>query len=122
MSRHEHKEKPMDLSFLKFDDRGLIPAIAQEADTGEVLMMGWANEDAIRMTFDKSLATFWSRSRDELWTKGETSGNRLHLVEVRYDCDSDVLLYRVRMEGSGACHTGERTCFYRVLTPEAAGA
>lgn len=105
----------MDISGLQFDDRGLIPAIAQEADTGEVLMLGWANDEAVRTTFRKGLATFWSRSRSELWTKGETSGNVLRLVEVRVDCDEDVLLYLVRLEGTGACHTGERTCFFRTL-------
>jgi phosphoribosyl-AMP cyclohydrolase len=103
------------ISELKFDDKGLIPVVVQEADTGEVLMLGWANEQALRTTFDRKLATFHSRSRNEQWTKGDTSGNRLHLVEVRYDCDEDVLLYRVRLEGTGVCHTGERTCFYRVL-------
>jgi phosphoribosyl-AMP cyclohydrolase len=109
----------MRIEGLKFDERGLVPVIVQEADTGEVLMLGWANADAIRTTFERKLATFYSRSRDEQWTKGDTSGNRLHLVEVRYDCDEDVLLYRVRLEGTGACHTGERTCFYRVLEPGA---
>ncbi len=102
---------------LTYDERGLIPAIVQEADTGEVLMFAWMSEESIGVTFDKRLATFWSRSRRELWTKGETSGNRLHLVELRYDCDADAVLVRVRMEGTGACHTGERTCFYRVLEP-----
>lgn len=105
----------MEISELRFDDRGLIPVIAQEADTGEVLMFAWANDEAVRTTLDKGLATFWSRSRAELWTKGETSGNVLRLVEVLVDCDEDVLLYRVRLEGSGACHTGERTCFFRSL-------
>ncbi len=105
----------MEISELRYDDRGLVPVVVQEADTGEVLMHGWANEQAVRTTFDRKLATFWSRSREELWTKGETSGNRLHLVEVRYDCDGDALLYLVRLEGSGVCHTGERTCFYRSL-------
>lgn len=107
----------MNISELTFDERGLIPVIVQEADKGDVLMLGWANEQAIRTTFDRKLATFWSRSREELWTKGDTSGDRLHLVEVRYDCDGDVLLYRVRLEGKGACHTGEYSCFYRTLDP-----
>lgn len=105
----------MDPAELNYDDRGLIPVIAQEADTGEVLMFGFANEEAVRTTFAKGLATFWSRSRAELWTKGETSGNVLRLVEVRFDCDADCLLYLVRLEGTGACHTGNRTCFYRTL-------
>jgi phosphoribosyl-AMP cyclohydrolase len=102
---------------LTFDERGLIPAIVQEVDTGEVLMFAFMSADSIRATFDKGLATFWSRSRQELWTKGETSGNRLHLEELRYDCDGDALLVRVHLEGTGACHTGERTCFYRALRP-----
>lgn len=105
----------MDISELQFDERGLIPAIAQEAETGEVLMLGWANDEAVRTTFSKGLATFWSRSRNELWTKGETSGNVLRLVEVRVDCDEDALVYLVHLEGTGVCHTGERTCFFRTL-------
>jgi len=105
----------MKISDLRFDEKGLIPVIVQEADKGDVLMLGWANEEAIRTTFDKGLATFWSRSRNELWTKGDTSGDRLHLVEMRFDCDEDVVLYRVHLEGKGACHTGEYSCFYRTL-------
>jgi phosphoribosyl-AMP cyclohydrolase len=105
----------MKASDLKFDEKGLIPVIVQEASTGDVLMMGWANEEAVRTTFERRLATFWSRSRDELWVKGETSGDFLHIEEVRFDCDEDVLLYRVRMGGSSACHTGEKSCFFRVL-------
>jgi phosphoribosyl-AMP cyclohydrolase len=105
----------MKISELNFDEHGLVPVAVQEADTGEVLLIGFANEEAIRQTFDKGLATFWSRSRQELWTKGETSGNRLRLVEVRYNCEESTLLYRVRLEGDAACHTGNRTCFYRVL-------
>lgn len=104
----------MRISELTYDERGLVPVIVQEED-GQVLMLGWANEEAVRTTFERKLATFWSRSRNELWTKGDTSGDRLHVQEVRYDCDADVLLYRVRLEGAGACHTGERSCFYRVL-------
>lgn len=102
---------------LRYDERGLVTAVAQEVDTGEVLMVAFANEEAIRTTFSKGLATFWSRSRDELWTKGETSGNVLRLVELRYDCDADCVLYLVRLEGTHVCHTGERTDFYRVMEP-----
>lgn len=98
-----------------FDDRGLVPAIVQEATTGEVLMFAWMNAASIDMTFEKGLVTFWSRSRQELWTKGETSGNVLRLVELSVDCDADCLLARVELVGSGACHTGERTCFYRTI-------
>lgn len=103
------------ISDLRFDDRGLIPAIVQEPATGEILMLGWMNADAIRVTREKGLVTFWSRSREELWTKGETSGNRFRLEQILYDCDADVLLVRARLEGDAACHTGSRTCFYREL-------
>ena len=107
----------MKISELAFDDRGLLPVIVQERD-GHVLMLGWANAEAIRVTFEKKLATFWSRSRDELWTKGETSGNKLHVDEVIYDCDGDALIYKVRLEGTGACgHFPERSCFFRTLEP-----
>jgi phosphoribosyl-AMP cyclohydrolase len=103
---------------LKFDQNGLIPVAVQEVDTGEVLLIGFANEEALRTTFEKKLATLWSRSRNELWTKGETSGNRLHLVEVRYNCEESTLLYRVRLEGTAACHTGNYSCFFRTLEGE----
>lgn len=105
----------MRIEDLKFDENGLVPVAVQEADTGEVLLVGFANAEAIRQTFEKGLATFWSRSRQELWTKGETSGNLLRLVEVRYNCEESTLLYRVRLEGDAACHTGNRTCFFREL-------
>lgn len=100
---------------LKYNSDGLIPTIVQESSTGEVLMFAWMNDDALKMTFEKGLVTFWSRSRSELWTKGESSGNVLRLNELRYDCDEDCLLALVTLEGSGACHTGERTCFYRTI-------
>ncbi|HVE91383.1 MAG TPA: phosphoribosyl-AMP cyclohydrolase [Actinomycetota bacterium] len=110
-----NQDADLSIADLSFDDRGLLPAIVQEAATGDVLMLGWMNEESIRATFSKGLATFWSRSRRELWTKGETSGNKLRLVDVRYDCDADALLVRVHLEGDGACHTGNRSCFYRTL-------
>jgi phosphoribosyl-AMP cyclohydrolase len=100
---------------LRFDDRGLIPAIVQEAETGDVLMMAWMNLESVERTLDEGRTVFWSRSRQELWRKGETSGNVQHLEEVRVDCDADVLLVRVHQVGV-ACHTGERTCFYRELS------
>lgn len=102
---------------LSFDDEGLVPAVVQEADTSEVLMIGFMNEQALRTTFEKGLVTFWSRSRDELWTKGETSGNRLRLVEIRYNCEDNSLLVLARLEGDAVCHTGNRTCFFRTLEP-----
>lgn len=99
---------------LKFDDRGLVPAVVQDVDTNEVLMVAYANEEAVRRTLDSRTSWFWSRSRNEFWNKGATSGNTQDVVEVRYDCDGDTLLYLVRPHGP-ACHTGKRTCFYRTL-------
>jgi phosphoribosyl-ATP pyrophosphohydrolase/phosphoribosyl-AMP cyclohydrolase len=100
------------LDEVKFDDRGLVPVIAQDARTGEVLMLAWANADALRLTRETGRAHYWSRSRGELWKKGETSGNAQQVDEVRLDCDGDAVLYRVRQSGP-ACHTGERSCFFR---------
>ena len=99
---------------VKLDDRGLVPVVAQDARTGEVLMLAWANAEALRRTADTGRATYWSRSRGELWTKGETSGNAQAVEEVRVDCDGDAVLYRVRPAGP-ACHTGERSCFFRAV-------
>ncbi len=100
------------ITAVRFDDRGLVPVVTQDAGDNAVLMVAWANADAIRNAFATGRATYWSRSRKSLWVKGETSGNFQELEEVRYDCDVDTLLYRVRQKGP-ACHTGERTCFYR---------
>ncbi|MEI8167582.1 MAG: bifunctional phosphoribosyl-AMP cyclohydrolase/phosphoribosyl-ATP diphosphatase HisIE [Chloroflexales bacterium] len=96
----------------RFDDHGLIPAIIQHARTGEVLMLGYMNEEALRLTRETSLVTFWSRSRQTLWRKGETSGNHLRLVAIRQDCDGDALLVLAEPDGP-TCHTGERSCFHR---------
>ncbi|HEX2208351.1 MAG TPA: bifunctional phosphoribosyl-AMP cyclohydrolase/phosphoribosyl-ATP diphosphatase HisIE [Longimicrobium sp.] len=98
---------------LTFDERGLVPVVTQDARTGEVLMLAWANADALRLTRQTGRATYWSRSRAELWVKGETSGHAQQVVDVRVDCDRDAVLYRVRQTGA-ACHTGERSCFYRL--------
>lgn len=95
-----------------FDANGLIPAIIQHARSGEVLMLGYMNEEALQQTQECGLVTFWSRSRKKLWCKGETSGNRLRLVDIRQDCDGDALLVLVEPEGP-TCHTGEPTCFHR---------
>jgi phosphoribosyl-AMP cyclohydrolase len=103
-----------DLAALRWDDKGLIPAIVQQRDTGEVLMVAWMNEESLRKTLDTSETWFWSRSRQELWHKGATSGNTQRVTEVRFDCDADTLLVLVDAAGP-ACHTGERTCFFRVL-------
>ena len=99
---------------LTFDDKGLAPAIVQDAGTGEVLMLAWVNAEAVRRTLETKTTWFWSRSRQEYWNKGATSGNTQDVVEVRYDCDADALLMRVHPHGP-ACHTGENSCFYRTL-------
>jgi len=98
----------------KFDADGLIPAIVSDADTGEVLMFAWMNADALALTIEQGVGHFWSRSRRALWKKGEESGNVLRVVELRTDCDQDVVWLRVTVAGDGlACHTGRRSCFYR---------
>ena len=99
---------------LKFDTNGLIPAVAQDAKTGGVLMVAWMNPEALRLTRETGEAHFWSRSRQELWRKGATSGNVLRVQEIRVDCDADTLLLRVAPAGP-ACHTGACSCFFRTL-------
>lgn len=103
-----------DLSQLRYDDRGLIPAIAQDAESHEVLMMAWMNAESLQVTLDTGRVTYWSRSRAALWEKGATSGHTQELVDLRYDCDADCLLVLVNQTGA-ACHTGRRTCFYRAV-------
>jgi len=105
----------LDSTQLKFDSAGLIPAIVQHTDTGEILMMAWMNAESIGKTIETKTTWFWSRSRREFWNKGATSGNMQHVSEVLVDCDADVLLVKVKPDGP-ACHTGERTCFYRALS------
>ena len=97
---------------LRFNENGLIPAIAQQHDTGEILMVAWMNHDAVRTTLDEGRACYWSRSRQKLWRKGETSGQTQMLKEFRLDCDGDTVLLLVEQEGV-ACHTGRRNCFFR---------
>jgi len=104
----------MSLEDLRFDERGLIPAVVQEADTGEVLMVAWMDRRALEATLTTGLAHFWSRSRGQLWRKGETSGHTQHVERLYADCDGDVLLVQVHQEGV-ACHTGHRTCFFTAL-------
>lgn len=104
----------IDLSAVAFDDRGLVPAIVQDATTGEILMLAWMNAESLRRTLTQGTTWFWSRSRQEYWNKGATSGNLQHVTEVFYDCDGDALVVKVNPDGP-ACHTGERTCFYRSL-------
>lgn len=99
---------------LRFDSEGLIPAIAQQHDTGEVLMMAWMNADAVRETIATGRVCYWSRSRGRLWRKGESSGQVQRLVELRFDCDGDTLLLLVDQTGV-ACHTGRRSCFFNAL-------
>lgn len=103
-----------DPATLRYDDRGLVPAIAQDIDTGEVLMLAWMNAEAVAKSLETGRVTYWSRSRQAFWVKGETSGHTQALVEMRIDCDRDCLLMLVRQEGP-ACHTGRRTCFYTAL-------
>jgi len=100
----------------KFDGDGLIPAIVTDAGTGEVLMFAFMNAEALALTIKRGVAHFWSRSRGALWKKGEESGNMLNIVEMRTDCDQDVLWLRVTVSGDGVtCHTGQRSCFYRTI-------
>ena len=101
---------------LKRDVDGLVPAVVQQHDSGEVLMVGWMDDEALHRTLTSGRTTFWSRSRREYWVKGETSGHRQHVKEVRLDCDGDTLLVKVDQEGP-ACHTGERTCFDADVLP-----
>jgi len=103
-----------DTSTLKFNEAGLIPAIAQDATTGEVLMMAWMNAQAVTQTLETGRVTYWSRSRQSFWIKGDTSGHVQELVELRIDCDRDCLLVKVHQTGA-ACHTGRRSCFYTLV-------
>lgn len=97
-----------------FDDKGLLTSVVQDSTTNEVLMVAWMNAEALQRTRDSGEAWFWSRSRQALWHKGETSGNTLKVQEILVDCDADTILLKVQAAGP-ACHTGERTCFYRTL-------
>jgi phosphoribosyl-AMP cyclohydrolase len=100
---------------VRFNDDGLVAAIAQDITTREVLMMAWMNEESLRRTLAEGRMVYWSRSRQELWRKGDTSGDRQFVREAYYDCDGDTLLFVVEQEGAGACHTGARTCFFRAF-------
>jgi phosphoribosyl-AMP cyclohydrolase len=104
----------LNLDELTFDERGLIPVIAQDAENGDVLMLAWANRESLERTLAEGRMVYWSRSRQELWRKGDTSGHAQHVEELRVDCDADVVLARVHQDGA-ACHTGERSCFFRGL-------
>ena len=96
---------------------GLVPCITQDAETGQVLMLGYMNEESLQKTMETGLAVYWSRSRGELWTKGETSGHYQHVVQILTDCDADTILLKVHQDGA-ACHTGHYSCFYRTIEGE----
>ena len=106
---------PEQLAIVKYDANGLVPCIAQDVHTRSVLMMAWMNAETLRMTLDEGRMVYWSRSRQEVWRKGDTSGDRQFVREASYDCDGDTLLFLVEQEGKGACHTGEYSCFYRAF-------
>ena len=103
------------LAQVRFNDAGLVPAIAQDHATHEVVMMGWMNAETLRQTLETGRMVYWSRSRQEVWRKGDTSGDIQLVREARYDCDGDALLFIVDQQGKGACHTGEFSCFYRTF-------
>lgn len=106
---------PAQLAEVRFDDAGLVPAIIQQEGTGQVLMFAWMNAESLQRTLETGRVWLWSRSRQELWCKGETSGDRQYVREALFDCDGDALLFVVEQEGKGACHTGEVTCFHRAF-------
>ena len=101
------------LAQVRYDADGLVPAIVQDVGTRTVLMMAWMNAETLRMTLEQGRTVFWSRSRQEVWRKGDTSGDRQFVREAYFDCDVDTLLFLVEQEGRGACHTGEYSCFFR---------
>ena len=103
------------LDEIRFNADGLIPAITQDAASGRVLMLAWMNREALRLTAEKKQAVYWSRSRQKLWHKGEESGHTQQVLEIRFDCDEDVILLKVEQMGGIACHTGRESCFYRQL-------
>jgi phosphoribosyl-AMP cyclohydrolase len=100
------------LAAVKYNSDGLVPVVTQDIVNGDVLMMAWMNAESLSMTFAEGRMVYWSRSRQELWRKGDTSGDRQFVREAYYDCDGDTLLFKVEQEGNGACHTGARTCFF----------
>ena len=103
---------PEQLDAVRYNLDGLVTAIAQDVHTKDVLMLAWMNAESLRMTFAEGRMVYWSRSRQELWRKGDTSGDRQFVREAYYDCDADALLFLIEQEGAGACHTGERSCFH----------
>ena len=103
---------------ITWNEQGLVPAIAQDAETGDILMVAWMNHHALRETVETGKSVYWSRSRKKLWRKGEESGHEQHVSEVRLDCDNDVILLRIDQVGGIACHTGRRSCFFKKLEGE----
>ncbi len=103
------------LDEIRWDEKGLAPAIAQDAKTGRILMVAWMNRESLALTAEKGEAVYWSRSRNKLWHKGEESGHVQKVKEIRLDCDEDVIVLQVEQQGGIACHTGRESCFYRVL-------
>ncbi len=103
------------LAQVRYNADGLVPTIVQDVETGQVLMFAWMNAETLRLTFAEGRTVFWSRSRQEVWRKGETSGEVQYVRKAFYDCDGDVLLFQVDQQGGGACHTGNRSCFYRAF-------
>lgn len=105
------------LGDISFDANGLVPVVCQELISGQVLMLAWMNAETLRLTLSTGRMTYWSRSRQEVWIKGDTSGERQWVREASYDCDGDALLFKVEQEGQGACHTGRHSCFFRRFGP-----
>jgi phosphoribosyl-AMP cyclohydrolase len=102
-----------DLDHISYNSEGLVAAVVQDVETNAVLMMAWMNAETLRMSLEQGRTVFWSRSRQEVWRKGDTSGDRQFIRRPSYDCDGDTLLFQVEQEGRGACHTGEYSCFFR---------
>lgn len=111
----DNVDNPDWLEAIRWTADGLVPAIAQDAATGDILMMAWMNRESLRLTAEEGHAVYWSRSRGKLWRKGETSGHQQVVKDIRLDCDEDVILLKVEQKGGIACHTGRRSCFYRTL-------
>jgi phosphoribosyl-AMP cyclohydrolase len=111
----DEQNQPAWLNDIQWTNDGLVPAIAQDAETGDILMMAWMNRESLALTVQEGQAVYWSRSRGKLWRKGESSGHQQVLKDIRLDCDADVILLKVEQKGGIACHTGRRSCFYRSL-------
>lgn len=115
MKEHPTHHDASYIETIKWTQEGLVPAIAQDAKTGKLLMMAWMNRDALRETAETGMAVYWSRSRKQLWRKGESSGHQQKIHDIRLDCDADVIVLLIDQVGGIACHTGRESCFYRSL-------